>query len=143
MKGRGNFIFIDDVLLIPANGAFAMKKKFILIITSISIIVACSKSNDSTGDPGDTPLDCSAVTAKSYAADVSFIIQTKCATDAACHGSGSTNGPGPLLNYTAVFNARTAIRAAVASGEMPKTGSITTAQKNSILCWIDAGASNN
>ncbi|MEJ0106233.1 MAG: hypothetical protein WDO19_28400 [Bacteroidota bacterium] len=38
---------------------------------------------------------------------------------------------------------RTAIRAAVASGEMPKTGSITTAQKNSILCWIDAGASNN
>jgi len=26
---------------------------------------------------------------------------------------------------------------------MPKTGSITTAQKNSILCWVDSGAPNN
>jgi len=121
-----------------------MKKKFVIVIVAISIIVACSKSNDSTGGgPGDIPLDCSTVTAKSFATDVSSIIQTKCATDGTCHGSGSTNGPGPLINYTAIFNARTAIRAAVASGEMPKTGSITTAQKNSILCWIDSGAPNN
>jgi hypothetical protein len=26
---------------------------------------------------------------------------------------------------------------------MPKTGSLTTAQKNAIICWIDNGAANN
>src|SRR5882724_10205133 len=110
-----------------------MKKILIIGITATFIIVACSKSNNTTGNtPGDAPLDCSTVSAKAFATDITPIIQTKCATDGTCHGSGSTNGPGPLINYTAIFNSRSAIRAAVASGEMPKTGSITTAQKNSI-----------
>ena len=121
-----------------------MKKVLIIITTATLIIVACSKSNNTTGSiPGDPPLDCSTVSAKTFATDVSPIIQTKCATDGTCHGSGSTNGPGPLINYTAAFNSRVAIRSAVASGEMPKTGSLTAAQRNSILCWIDSGAPNN
>lgn len=123
-----------------------MKKMLILTLAAILIFAACSKSSGDTGpagDGGNTPLDCSTVTAKTYAADISPIIQTKCATDGACHGSGSTDGPGPLINYTAVFNAAATIRTAVASGSMPKTGSITTAQKNSILCWIDSGSPDN
>jgi hypothetical protein len=42
-----------------------------------------------------------------------------------------------------VFNARTSIRSAVSAGTMPKTGSISSSQKNSIICWIDSGAPNN
>jgi hypothetical protein len=140
---RSNFIPGADVMLFAIYSS-GMKKKFIVIITSISIVLACSKSNNITGNnPGDPPLDCSAVIAKAYLNDVSPIMQTKCATDATCHGSGSTNGPGPLINYTAIFNSRTTIRAAISSGAMPKTGSITTTQRNSILCWIDSGAPNN
>jgi hypothetical protein len=48
-----------------------------------------------------------------------------------------------LLTYNQIFTARIAIKTAVANGTMPKTGSLTTAQKNSIICWVDAGAPNN
>ena len=121
-----------------------MKKMFIMAIAGLLVLIACSKSsNDNTPPPGNTTLDCSTISAKAFAADVNPIIQTKCASDGACHGSGSTNGPGALLDYTAIKNAASQIRTAVASGAMPKTGSISTAQKNSILCWVDSGAPNN
>jgi uncharacterized membrane protein len=120
-----------------------MKKILIIATSGIFILIACSKSSDTSRQGGGTTLDCSAVTVKAFAADVSPIIQSKCATDSDCHGSGSTSGPGALTNYTAIFNARSITRSSVASGAMPKTGSITTAQKNSILCWIDSGAQNN
>ena len=121
-----------------------MKKAIVLIITAASIIIACSKNKDATSNgDGGNKLDCSTVSAKTYVTDVSPIIQSKCATDGNCHGSGSINGPGALLTYSSIFNARANIRSAVASGAMPLTGSLTTAQKNSILCWIDSGAPNN
>jgi hypothetical protein len=121
-----------------------MKKTIALLVIATSLVIACSKSKDTTSNTQNgNSLDCSTVTAKSYVTDVSPIIQSKCATDGNCHGTGSVNGPGALTSYSAIFNARANIRTAVASGEMPLTGSITTAQKNSILCWIDSGAANN
>lgn len=123
-----------------------MKKVFTVLICSI-IIIACSKSGDNNpgggGGGGGNTLDCTTVTTKAWTADISPIIQSKCATNSNCHGSGSSNGPGELTTYTAIFNARSNIRSAVGSGVMPKEGSITTAQKNSILCWIDSGAPEN
>lgn len=109
-----------------------------LITLSISIIISCSKD----GDSGQSAVDCNTVTNKAFAANVNPIIQGSCNLSG-CHAPGSTNGPGALTNYTQVFNARTAIRSAVASGRMPQSGSLSTAQKNSITCWIDSGASNN
>jgi len=87
-------------------------------------------------------VDCSG-TAKSFSTDVNPIIQATCTTNSGCHGSGSNNGPGELLTYSEIFSSRSSIRSAVASGSMPKTGSLTTAQKNAIICWIDNGAPNN
>jgi hypothetical protein len=125
-----------------------MKKCFIVILSAFFIMASCSKSGDdggggTGGGGGGGTTSCSGVTNNKYAADVSPIISSTCATDATCHGAGSPNGPGPLLNYTQIFNARVAIRAAVASGTMPKTGSLSASQKNSIICWIDGGAQNN
>lgn len=120
-----------------------MKKTLSIIIVCLFTFYSCSKSNNTVVEHPEPPLDCSTVTAKTYTTDVSPTIQSKCATDANCHGSGSGNGPGALLNYSAIFNARVQIREAIASGRMPLTGSITSAQKNSILCWIDSGAPNN
>ncbi len=115
--------------------------QLILAMFTFCIIVAASCSKD-TPDNGNTSLDCSTVTNKAFAADVNPIIQARCNVPG-CHATGSTNGPGQLTNYNDVFNARSTVRSAVASGRMPQGGSLSTAQKNSILCWIDGGAPNN
>lgn len=110
-------------------------------IFSITILMiglfSCSKQQDK-----NTSVDCSGP-AKSFAIDAQPVIQSTCNDDSGCHGAGSNNGPGALLNYSQVFNARTSIRSAIASGRMPLNGNLTAAQKNAILCWIDNGAPNN
>ena len=116
---------------------FNFLKTAFIVLTVFGVLFACSKSTDTTSS-----VDCGGTT-KSFSSDVNPIIQATCATNSACHGSGSNNGPGELLNYSEIFNARSSIRSAVLSGSMPKTGSLTTAQKNAIICWIDNGAANN
>ena len=116
---------------------FNFLKQILIIASVFAILFACSKSTDTVSST-----DCSG-TAKSFSADVNPIVQATCTTNSGCHGSGSNNGPGELLNYSQIFSARSSIRSAVASGSMPKTGSLTAAQKNAIVCWIDNGASNN
>ena len=118
-----------------------MKRTFATAMAIMAIgiyLISCSKDG---GDDNDT-VDCSTVTNKAFAAHVNPIIQSSCNV-ASCHAAGSTNGPGPLTNYTEVFNARVAIRSAVSSGTMPKSSSLPASQKNSIICWIDSGAPNN
>ena len=94
------------------------------------------------GGGGGTTVNCTGV-ANAFAANVNPIIQSTCATDATCHGTGSINGPGPLLTYAQISGAASLIKPAVANGTMPKTGTLTTAQKNSIICWINSGSPNN
>ena len=112
-----------------------MKKMIITFFSFGVLLLACSKNNV------DYTADCS--TTKYYAADVSPIIQSYCATNSGCHASGSSNGPGPLTIYAQVYSARSDIRKAVANGKMPQNGSLTNDQKNAIICWIDSGAPNN
>jgi hypothetical protein len=110
----------------------------ILLIPILTIgIFSCTK-----GVGENTAVDCSGP-ARSYLNDVSPILQSTCNDDSGCHGQGSSNGPGPLLNYSQAFDGRIAIRSAVASGRMPQNATLTTVQKNAILCWIDNGAPNN
>lgn len=119
-----------------------MRKVFIVaFIMSLAVFTTISCSKSGTGN-GGTSLDCNTVANKAFSVDVSPVIQASCAITG-CHEAGSFNGPGPLTNYTQVFNARTSIQSAVSSGRMPKTGSISSSQKNSILCWIESGAPNN
>ena len=124
-----------------------MKKGILVSLAAILLIASCSKSGDdggggNGGGGGGGSVNCSGV-ASGFAATVNPITQTTCATDATCHGTGSANGPGSLKTYTDIFNARVAIKTSVANGTMPKTGTLTTAQKNSIICWVDAGGPNN
>jgi hypothetical protein len=129
-----------------------MKKGILVILAAFLLIASCSKSGSDTGGGGTGggsgggtaggSINCTGV-ASAFAANVNPIIQSTCATDATCHGAGSLNGPGPLQTYNQIFSARLAIKTAVGNGTMPKTGSLTTAQKNSIICWVDAGGPNN
>ena len=86
-------------------------------------------------------VDCSGVAVTFN--EVSSIISTSCATSSGCHGSGSTRGPGALLSYTQIFSARNSIRTSVANGSMPQGSSLSSDDKNAILCWIDNGAQSN
>lgn len=116
----------------------------VAVLSILLIIQGCSKDNGGSGGGGggSFTVDCSTVTNKAFAANVSPIIQGSCALSG-CHAAGSTNGVGPLTNYNEVFNARTMIRAAVANGVMPQGSTLPNAQKSSIICWIDSGAPNN
>ena len=125
-----------------------MKKGILVILAAFLLIASCSKSSGdggSTGNGGGSggiTVNCTGV-ASAFAANVNPIIQSTCATDATCHGAGSANGPGPLLTYTQISNASAIIKPAVANGTMPKVGTLTTAQKNSIICWINSGSPPN
>lgn len=112
-------------------------KGIAILFLWIAGIASCSKSA-----PADTTTACDGVTNKAFATDVDPIIQAFC-NQAACHSTGSTNGPGQLTNYTEIFNARVNIRSQVQSGMMPQNTTLSTAQKNTIICWIDSGAPNN
>jgi len=111
----------------------------LIIILPVFFTLSCSKDG---GSGGGFTVDCSIVTNKAFAADISPIIQASC-NIAGCHAAGSFNGPGALTNYAQISSASSSIRPAIASGRMPQTGTLTTAQKNSIICWIDSGAPNN
>ena len=114
---------------------FRMLKILFPFIALLIFIHACTK------DP-EVTVDCSGP-AKSFVTDASPVFQTSCAANPGCHATGSNNGPGPLLTYSQIFNARADIRSAVASGHMPLNATLTAAQKNAIVCWIDSGAPNN
>jgi len=122
-------------MLITHPPKFKMLKLSFPFFILLILINACSKKPEFTAD-------CSGP-AKSFVTDVSPVFQTSCAINSGCHATGSGNGPGPLLNYSQIFNARGDIRPAVASGHMPLNATLTASQKNAILCWIDNGAPNN
>ena len=114
-----------------------MKKMAIFIfVLAILIINACSKNNSS-----DYTADCS--TTKTFSADANPVIQSFCATNAGCHGTGSSHGPGPLTTYSQIYNNRSAIRTSILNGSMPQNGTLSNSQKNAVVCWIDADATNN
>jgi len=118
-----------------------MSKAFVVtlvFILPVFISLSCSKDKDN----GTPTVDCSTVTNKAFAAHVNPIIQASCAA-AGCHATGSFNGPGALTTYAQISAAATTIRSAVSSGRMPQGSTLTAAQKNSILCWIDSGTPNN
>lgn len=118
---------------------------FVFVIVSISFLYACKKTN-SAGNPGGggnppfTP-NCTSA-AINFTNDVVPIFQSVCG-QSGCHNSGSTNGPGPLTTHAQINAAKSSVRASIISGFMPRNTTLSAAQKNSIICWIDAGAPNN
>lgn len=108
--------------------------KITVLIISLLLFLACSKSK-----PEPQPCD---GTAKGFTADVNPVIQTHC-NQPGCHASGSVNGPGPITNYAQVFNARSVIREAIRTGLMPQNSTLSTEERNKIICWIDSGAPEN
>jgi hypothetical protein len=122
---------------------------FAMLLT-VCFVYSCKKSGGDSnggnnggggGGGGSYTPNCTSA-AIQFTTNVLPIIQSSCAVSG-CHNAGSGNGPGELSTHAQISGAKTQIRAAVLSGSMPKSGTLTAAQKNSIICWIDAGAANN
>ena len=109
-----------------------MRKTLVFLILITGLGYGCQKSTNSSFTP-----DCSGA-AKSFQNDVRPIIQSKCVS---CHSSGG-NSPA-LETYSQVKNNASAIRSSIIDGRMPRNGSVTDTQKNTIACWVDNGAVNN
>lgn len=114
-----------------------MMKQFVFYFTAVAgVTLSCTNNDD------DASVTCGSQTI-SYSTTVAPIITSSCATTTSCHGTGSSRGPGALTSYSAVFANRSSIKTAVANGSMPENGKLTSDQKNSIICWIENGATNN
>ena len=122
----------------------ATKKSLLaLILIGIVFAMGCSKESgkpNNSGDPAGS--SCDGINAK-FSSDVLPLIQTKCATGGACHGAGSTNGPGALTSFNQIENAAGSIKDAVLSGRMPLGGTLTNTQIKQISCWVNNGAPDN
>jgi hypothetical protein len=116
---------------------------YFVVIISFFAFAACSKSG-SSGDTGGgtTTVDCAGSTAK-FSTDASPVFVTKCAISSGCHSTGATNSGGVLITHTQISAKKANIRTAVLNGTMPQGSTLTTAQKQAIVCWIDNGALNN
>jgi hypothetical protein len=101
-------------------------KKLIVIVMCAAAFAACKKTSNTSYTP-----DCSGA-AKSYSLNVAPLMSSKCVS---CHSSYNS--------FTSVNNDKSGIRSSIVSGSMPKNGSMTVAEKNSVVCWIDSGAPNN
>jgi hypothetical protein len=123
--------------IFKSKSMFNIKIKSIVSTLIIFIfILSCSKSSDSsTTNTANTT--CNANT--SFSATILPLFNTS------CNVSGCHDGPNAaqLNNFQVVHDNAAQIRASISSGRMPKGGSLTTAQKNAIFCWIDNGAKDN
>lgn len=115
-----------------------------VIAAGMLLAAACSKdspsSNNNSGGGGTA--NCSTVSAQ-FSANVLPLILTKCSYNSGCHGTGATNSGGALTNYTQIKSRASNIKSQVNAGLMPQGGSLTSAEKAIITCWVDAGGLNN
>jgi len=102
----------------------------ILIICSFTIIIHSCKKNNTQVSTSYTP-SCSGST-PSFSATVKPLFQSYCVN---CHSNYST--------YAQISGSSSSIRSSIVGGSMPKGTTLSEAQKNSIVCWIDAGRPNN
>lgn len=77
----------------------------------------------------------------SYQLDVQPIIVANC-NIFGCHNGSNSSLPN-FTNFSEVKSNASMIRSRTQSGNMPRIGSLTQAEKDLIACWIDDGAVNN
>jgi hypothetical protein len=115
-------------------------KKHIYLASVVSIFFLLNSCTKGGGSSATDP--CIGLTVK-FSTDVQPIVNTTCAINSSCHAAGSINSGGPLTDYNLIFAKRSNIKFQIENGLMPKTGSLSSAEKNKIICWINSGAPNN
>jgi len=114
---------------------FKSPQAYMLVLTCMILIVACSK-NSTTDTPALTS-NCDPNT--SFSKTILPLFNSTCNTSG-CHDQ---NNAAPLNNFQVVHDNAIQIRASVSSGRMPRGKTLSVIEKTAILCWIDNGAKNN
>ena len=109
-------------------------KETLIIITALCIAIACTKPPSGRL----APIGFSG-TIISFVPGVKQLIQSSYADNPGYHGRGSNKE----TECAYIFKDPPVTRNAFISGQIPKTRSLTTAQKSSVIFWIDNGATNN
>lgn len=99
----------------------------ILLLGYLITLSSCKKSSTTTATYTPT---CSST--KSFSVDVKPLFQSYCVS---CHSNYST--------YSQICASSSSIRSTIVGGSMPKGTTLTDAQKDKIVCWMDAGTPNN
>lgn len=119
-------------------------KIYFILLFSLGLLNGCYKDKEQLLSQqfakGTNTGNC---TNYSFATTVNPIFQSTCAGSTACHGAGSSSGPGALTTYAAIKADITNIQASIAAGRMPLGNSLTASQIQIINCWISNGALNN
>jgi hypothetical protein len=116
-----------------------------LIVICIAVFSACSKSSiskDGGSGSGGITFSCNGISPK-FSTDIQPILNTVCSINSNCHASGSNNFGGVLTTFAEVNAKKADIRAQILSGTMPQSGTISQAQINAFICWIDGGGPDN
>ncbi len=114
-----------------------MKQTIILLAflaSSAAVISSCKKTAATIDNT-----TCAAVDAK-YSTNVKNIIATKCANPG-CHTANYSQGD--FTTRAGVVAKLETCRTEVSSGSMPKGSSLTAAEKNALLCWLQGGGLDN
>lgn len=117
----------------------------VMLVSGLSVLtISCSKSETTNngGGNGGITFSCAGISPR-FSSDVQPILTSVCSINSNCHAAGSINSGGPFTNYSEVFAKKSNIRAAILAGTMPQSGTITQAQINAFICWIDSGGTNN
>ena len=111
---------------------FSVKKQVVsCLLISILAVISCSK-NDGASNSSCDP-------ATSFSKTVKPILDKSC-NMSGCHDDFVITA---LNNYLTVHDGANQIKISIQSGIMPKSGTLTAAEKNAIYCWVDNGAKNN
>lgn len=104
---------------------------FVIAISSISVVMfdACKKNNSSSSGSSNYTPTCSGT--PSFSITVKPLVNSSCG---GCHNYST---------YTQISSSASSIKSSIANGSMPKGSTLSDAQKNDIICWIDANSPNN
>lgn len=109
-----------------------MRKTVLFIALFAIVAVGCTKEES-------TEITCGATT-PSFSSEVNPVLQQKCIS---CHGDVMPRGNVSLSNYSKVAANKSAVRKIFVSTTAHEGVSVTTAQRNTVCCWIDSDAPNN
>lgn len=104
----------------------------LLLLIVVVAILSCSKNVSDTTNTTCDP-------------NTSFTNTVKPILDKSCNMKGCHDDfvITALNNFQTVHDGANQIKVSIQSGRMPKSNSLTTAEKNAIYCWVDNGAKNN
>lgn len=112
------------------------RKAFLLLLLGVFFTSCLTNVETPIEDENPTVDPCSTIT---FAINVKPIIDNNCIQ---CHSTSGGQFPN-LETYNGVSANSAKVKSEVESKDMPRGGTLTTAEIEAITCWVNAGALNN